>query len=146
MQRMRPDVLDSMGLVEAVKELVEEWRDRRPNLAWEFRTSGVLDHFPNGIEISAYRIIQESVTNVIKHAEASSVTLSLSELVHDGGRYIEVTVIDDGRGIDPGKNSRGIGLTGMRERALSANGEFEVRSPAGGGTLVRTVLPLEVSQ
>jgi PAS domain S-box-containing protein len=146
MLRMRPEVLDSLGLAEAVRELVEEWRGRRPDLAWTLRTTGVPEKIPGNIAINAYRIVQECVTNVMKHAEAHMVTISLAEQVRDGCRCLEIDVTDDGQGLEPSGDPRGTGLAGMRERALSANGEFEVRSRLGGGTTVIARLPLNNSK
>ncbi len=89
-------------------------------------------------ETAIYRIVQEALSNVVKHARADSVRLRVSELPD----RIQVAVEDDGRGFVPNGSPEGFGLTGMRERAVLAGGQLSVKSKDGGPTCVTAVLPL----
>ena len=89
-------------------------------------------------ETAIYRIVQEALSNVVKHAQAESVRLRVSEL----SDRIQVAVEDDGQGFVPNGSREGFGLTGMRERAVLAGGQLSVKSTDGGPTCVTAVLPL----
>lgn len=90
--------------------------------------------------LQIYRIIEEALTNVRMHSGASLVEVALGPACGD---EIKVAVRDDGRGIDLGDRRPGLGLVGMRERAMIIGGRLEVRSAAGGGTTVRAIVPKE---
>ena len=91
---------------------------------------------PAGIEVAAYRIASEALTNVVKHAGAVRVDVRLEA----GPTALTVSVADDGRGIGPDVTA-GVGLLSLRERAEELGGRCEVVCPARGGTTVRAVLP-----
>ena len=93
---------------------------------------------PNEIEIATFRIYQEIVTNILRHADADSVSI---ELYLDGGGMV-LTVEDDGRGFDPVAQTEGSGLVGMRERAHLVDGDLQVESGPGTGTTVRLRVPV----
>ena len=90
------------------------------------------------LESAIYRIVQESLTNVIKHADAEHVEIAI---VEDG--EVTITVHDDGSGFDPSQRGDGFGLLGMRERVSLVGGELRVESEPGGGTTVIAVLPAQ---
>ena len=92
---------------------------------------------PAGIDLSAYRIVQEALTNTLKHAEASQATVR----VHYDDESVAVEVDDDGRGPN-GSEPGGHGLIGMRERVALAGGELQIDSTAGQGSTVRARFPL----
>jgi two-component system, NarL family, sensor histidine kinase UhpB len=133
-RRLRPDVLEDLGLASALAALATEFTEAAgvPVL----RTG---DPVPAGLtpqtELVLFRITQESLTNVARHAAAEKVTVSLAA----GPRALILTVFDDGCG---GPHVEGAGIRGMRERALLIDGELTVSSPPGGGTLVALVVPL----
>jgi signal transduction histidine kinase len=103
-------------------------------------TEGERRALPVGIDLAAYRIIQESLTNVARHAQAQHATVSL----RFRPREIEVEVADDGRGVpDDMRLDRGNGLTGMRERAAAVGGSLEAGARAGGGFRVLARLPVQ---
>jgi signal transduction histidine kinase len=116
-------------------ELVE--RVRRAGLPVEVRTVGEPAELPPGLDISAYRIVQEALTNVLKHAGDARASVVVSY----GARSIEIEVSDDGRGGTP--NGGGHGLTGLRERVAVFGGELEAGSREGGGFTVHAWLPIE---
>ncbi|WP_127475975.1 PAS domain-containing sensor histidine kinase [Sulfurivermis fontis] len=137
MRRLRPSLLDDLGLVAALEELLQQWHGHHPEVVLESSLSAP-PSLPQTVELTAYRIAQEALTNISKHAAASRVTVSLRPAA---GR-LELCVRDDGVGIDKRAADRGFGLLGMRERALVVGGEFHVSTGPGTGTTVRAVLPL----
>ena len=98
--------------------------------------------FPPRVEIAAFRIVQESLNNVARHASVDQATVRLRAHQH----VLRVEVQDQGRGFDPGTQLKwniGIGIAGMRERARSLKGQFQVESTPGSGTRLTAELPLE---
>jgi two-component system NarL family sensor kinase len=133
---LRPSVLDEIGLVEALRQRaqsVTRFTDGRPSVS--FIGPDDIPDLPAAVEVAAYRIAQEALSNVTRHAGASQcrVTLEISDdLVLD--------VTDDGNGCTPMRP--GVGLDSMRERADELGGACTVTSHPGGGTTVRATLPL----
>jgi len=127
---IHPGILTEGGLRAAIEALAE----RAPLPALVAGTPA--EALPEPVEIAAYYVVAEALANVVKHAEATSVTVSVSRDEDD----VVVTVRDDGRGgADP---ARGSGLVAVRDRAEALGGSLEVESPPGEGTLVRAVLPV----
>ena len=91
------------------------------------------------IESTVYRIVQEALSNAVKHADAGNVDV---QVVTSNGR-VELMVHDDGAGFDPSEPSSGFGLVGIRERAALVRGEVTIESAPGSGTTVRATLPTE---
>jgi two-component system sensor histidine kinase UhpB len=138
-RRLRPEVLDMLGLHGAVEEMLRHY-DSGSGCRFEFQSEGDFARLESELAISAYRIVQEALSNVLKHARANSahVTLALS----DPENALHITVADNGVGFDPGSSSEGIGIIGMRERVYALHGRFELRSSPGEGTVVHITLPL----
>jgi signal transduction histidine kinase len=109
---------------------------RAAGLPVTLRVEGELDDLPAGLDLSAYRIVQEALTNAIKHAGASAAEVRVRRTADE----VELEVVDDGAG--PSGNGRGQGLIGMRERASLLGGEVEAGPKPGGGFRVRAKLPL----
>ena len=128
---LRPPALDDLGLVEAVREQAD--RSGVPARV----DADDLPRLPAAVEVAAYRVVQEALTNVGKHAGATEVLVSLR--LRRGA--LEVVVVDDGSGsLRP--RADGIGLGSMRERAEEIGGEFSLVAEPGSGTTVRVLLPL----
>nr|SBO94383.1 ATP-binding region, ATPase-like [Nonomuraea gerenzanensis] len=123
---LRPPALDELGLAGAVAELA----------GTPVEVSGGLDGLPAAVEVAAYRIVQEALTNARKHSGAATITIALRR-----AETLRITVTDDGRGI-PADARAGVGLGSMRERAAELGGMCVVREAAGGGTVVDAELPL----
>ena len=119
-----------------VEALVRTVRDA--GVPVELHVEGERTSLPPGVDVSAYRILQEALTNVIKHAGPARVSV----VVRYGGGAVEVQVTDDGRGPDD-RNGLGYGLAGMRERVELHGGTFEAGRRNGGGFAVKARLPLE---
>jgi signal transduction histidine kinase len=131
---LRPPALDDRGLVGAVRQLAEA----QP-LAVEV-DAGELGALPAAVEVAAYRIVAESLTNVVRHAGAGSARVHLGRTAAD----LVVEVADDGVGIGEDVQT-GVGLLSVRERAAELGGRADVGCPPSGGTVVRAVLPLGTS-
>ncbi|HEX6810690.1 MAG TPA: ATP-binding protein [Planctomycetota bacterium] len=140
-REMRPPVLDDLGLVPALEFLRGEF-ERRSKL--KILVQGPQDQrFPEAVEISVYRVVQEALSNVIRHAKASKVVIRLETT---GGRLL-CSVRDDGVGFDttsrvPRQTSSGFGLLGMKQRLQRIGGEFDLHSAPGQGTEVCLSIPL----
>jgi two-component system sensor histidine kinase UhpB len=135
--RLRPEALDALGLVPALAELVERLADNTDvRIAPSFEVG--LPPLHEDEELVLFRVAQESLTNAIRHADASRVEVGLARV--DG--HVVLRVCDDGRGLNGAQVSDG-GIRTMRERAVSVAGRLEITSPARGcGTEVRLEVPL----
>jgi len=135
---MRPGVLDDLGLVAAVEWLAADFA-QRTGLACATKLPAADLTLELDLSVAMFRIVQEALTNVIRHARASRVEVRLD--VGDGDLVVEIE--DNGGGITPQQVAarRSLGIFGMRERAAAFGGGVEFRSPAGGGTTVRVRVP-----
>jgi PAS domain S-box-containing protein len=139
-RRLRPSALDNLGLTEALEEWLASWRERHPDIGVRLDLSGDLDNLGETVNITVYRIVQECLTNVVRHAAASRVEVAIAR---SGGR-LEVSVRDNGRGLGEGNESESarFGLMGMRERVEGLAGEFQIDSRPGEGLRVRASIPV----
>lgn len=133
---LRPSMLDDLGLVTALKWQGREV-NRRTGLHVKVQAEDTGDELPDSVRTCVYRVVQEALNNCVKHAAASTVTVTLNQ--SDGS--LQVTVADNGKGFDP-KTEKGLGLLGMRERVSRLGGTLEVRSQPGAGAQLAVRLPL----
>jgi signal transduction histidine kinase len=135
LRQMRPAGLDELGLVAALQGAVQQW-SQTFGVKAEFRSLGTARRHSPDTETHLYRIVQEALNNVHKHAAARSVMVRLERRPADS----VLTVADDGNGFDLRENGsgsrRGLGLLGMRERATLIGGEMTVHSQPGRGTTI----------
>lgn len=129
---LRPIQLDDLGLESALHSMTSEFSERT-GIHTNIRLQLPEQRLPDDIEITLYRIAQEALTNVEKHAGAEYVGLRI--WFKEGFIWVEVT--DDGKGFSPDKTETGIGLLNMRERTELLSGRFNVKSKPGSGTRVR---------
>ena len=135
---LRPKALDDFGLVSAIERLVETFREQT-GMEVDLEPRLGTDRLPQEIETTLYRITQEALTNVVKHARATRVSIVLTR--RDGA--VSAVIEDDGRGIDSGdQTSDGLGLVGMKERVALVGGRLVVESTAGGGTTLSIEVPI----
>jgi signal transduction histidine kinase len=132
---LRPPALDELGLVRAIEQQAERFRLGGLSVSVDADALGPL---PAGVEVAAYRIASEALTNVARHAEASRCDIALRV----DGTALELSVSDDGIGIGD-EVTAGVGMLSVRERAAELGGVCSVTCPAGGGTVVRVTLPLD---
>ncbi len=136
-RHLRPSVLDNLGLATAMKSHAEEYlMQHGASVSLEIEDGLPL---PPEIETATFRIYQEIVTNILRHAQAENVSI---ELYENGGKLI-LTVEDDGTGFDPQERFEGAGIAGMRERAALVSGSIRFDSEPGLGSLVRLEVPLQ---
>ena len=138
LRRLRPAELDALGLVTALQSLCESWEERS-GVSCIFHHDGAIDDLGDAIDIALYRITQEALTNVMRHARAGQVRVQLARSAHEGVRLI---IQDDGRGMDVGAASRGLGLLGATERAAALGGVLRVQSTLGHGVRLELQIPL----
>ena len=137
--RLRPFALDSFGLGDAAGDLVAAWRTRQTGVAILLQVAEPLPQLDAAQSLCAYRILQEALTNAIRHAAARQITVSVST----GPDELLVRVLDDGCGLPPGWEQSGhYGVRGMRERAVASGGTLQLISKPDHGTEVLARLPL----
>lgn len=139
--QLRPTVLDDIGLVPALERLVDDLRGRS-QLEVDLTVRGLDDpvRLSGDIETVVYRIVQEALTNVLRHAAASNASVLV---VLDAGR-VRAVIEDDGSGFDASAHAVSLGLAGMRERASLAGGLLRIESTVGAGTTVMVEVPVDV--
>jgi two-component system sensor histidine kinase UhpB len=137
-RRLRPEVLDMLGLEGAVEEMVRNYDNARSGCRFDLLARGDFSRLEGDIAISAYRIVQEALSNIVKHARATQVSVSLS--LEQG--ELRMRIADNGRGFDAALASAGIGLVGMRERVYALNGSIAVETSPEAGTLISIAMPI----
>lgn len=135
---LRPSLLDDLGLIPAIQWLAEDF-ERRTGLVCEFSSEGVDDELPETVRTCVYRVVQESLHNSEKHADARTVRIRLDQ----SGGALTAVIDDDGRGFEAEGPLSGMrfGLLGMSERAAAAGGRLAVSSVPGRGTRVELWIP-----
>lgn len=144
MKSLRPAVLDELGLIAALQDMIDDWNERHQDVFCSFAFTGDFTELSDEICISIYRIVQESLTNIVKHSDASKVDINIRILKgkfpdHD---QIGLLVSDNGRGFDKDRTPWGLGLLGIRERTSALKGEFRLSSAPGEGVEMNIRIPL----
>jgi signal transduction histidine kinase len=135
---LRPSMLDDLGLGAALRWQAKEFTNRS-GIPVSVDIQGDINNLPENFRICLYRAIQEALTNCLKHAHASSVSITLAQEKD----LVTASIRDDGAGFSPANlRTRGLGLVGMEERVRALQGELTILSKPGQGTLIRIELPL----
>ncbi|HEX5341974.1 MAG TPA: ATP-binding protein [Duganella sp.] len=137
-RRLRPEVLDMLGLDGAVEEMVRHYDSARSGCRFHLQAQGDFSLMEGSTAISAYRIVQEALSNIVKHARATQATVSLS--MEQGELHMQIA--DNGVGFDSAQASAGIGLVGMRERVYAANGRIVIETGLAAGTRINIAMPI----
>jgi two-component system sensor histidine kinase UhpB len=142
---LRPDLLDHLGLIPALEWYINEFNERQPGIKIEFEARGFKKRLNAEIETVLYRICQECLANVKKHAQAAAVNIMLTYsyplvifIIKDNGIGYQQSV----GGLPKNMKSRGIGLSSMRERVTFLRGNIDITSSPRKGTTIRIELPL----
>ena len=135
-RQLRPTALDDLGLAAAIGGQVEQLG--RGEIAARLETEGDFSDLGDDQQLVVYRVAQEALNNAVRHSEAQRVEVRLGR-DEDGGVVLEVS--DDGRGFAFDESQRGLGIGGMRERALLVGAELTIESRPGAGTTVRLTVP-----
>ncbi len=144
---LRPSALDDLGLLPALRWYVKEYQ-KKCAIEVDLVAPGFKERLPAEMETALYRIVQESLTNTARHANAHKVVITIKE--EHGAVY--ATISDDGCGFDVGTllkapdQDRGLGLAGMNERALLLDGSLDLHSSPGHGTTIEVRIPLSPAE
>ena len=138
-RQLRPTALDDLGLKAAIAGNVSELNQRSPLRVSFTSDASTYSDLSADAQLVVYRVAQEALSNAAQHAEAQAVKVDLFR--KDG--FVELAVEDDGRGFTFDQASRGLGMGGMRERALLVGGDLRIESRPGVGTRVRLRVPIE---
>jgi signal transduction histidine kinase len=141
--QLRPGVLDDLGLLDALESLIQDFKKRSK---WECTfQAGQIPELEGPTATAVYRIVQEALTNALRHAQASKVRVAVYT---EGKNDVVVQVADNGVGFDfrPEDNGQGFGLTSMQERANLVGGRIVFQSGSGRGTQVIFRIPLDAFQ
>jgi signal transduction histidine kinase len=134
---LRPSMLDDLGLQAALEWHVRDFMSRYP-IHVDLEMTGDFDRLPDSHRTCVYRVVQEALTNCVRHADAHTVSINVSA----NGDQLILSVRDDGVGLNPSHRGRGLGLIGIEERVKELHGSVVI-SPAGPrGTVVAVALPL----
>ena len=133
---LRPSMLDDLGLIAALQWQAREI-SRTSNVAVYVTAESVPDDLPDEHRTCIYRVVQEALRNVVRHAKARSVRIRLEQ----ADESLVLTIQDDGRGFAP-EREKGLGLLGMEERVIHLQGSFQIESTPGKGTSIRVDLPV----
>src|SRR5262249_5407602 len=138
--QLRPPVLDHLGLAAALSWKAREV-ETQCGIVFNVSVDLAEDHVARDVATAAFRVFEEALTNVLRHAEAKHVDVRLAEKKG----WLELEVIDDGKGIQPTdiEDPRSLGLMGMRVRARNLGGRVSLATKNGRGTIVTLRLPLE---
>lgn len=147
LRQLRPTFLDDMGLVESIKELVNQWQIRFPTIEIKLSMEGELNDFEDDLNIAIYRIIQESLTNVAKHAKAHKVSVQLIRKPRgiEAQDCLFLMVKDNGKGLDDRFITGGLGLPSLRERVIAIGGKFSINNTKGKGVSIEAQIPINVT-
>jgi two-component system sensor histidine kinase UhpB len=141
-KQLRPATLDELGLAVTLGQAIDDWNARHPHQFCRFSTEGDvgLNRLGEAVNIHVYRIVQECLTNVERHAQARELAVRIETSAQD--RQLRLRISDDGCGFDLSTSRRGLGLLGMRERANALGGTFEIQTAPGEGSRVEVCLPI----
>jgi PAS domain S-box-containing protein len=144
--QLRPTNLDVLGLKATLEEGLGRWGEQHAGVTLSYAFRGDVDGLGEPLNITLFRIVQECLTNISRHARARRVNVRLKRLGAGTGRdRIVLTVADDGVGADLAKRATGMGIPGMRERAQSLGGTFRILSKHRRGTEVEVIVPLDAA-
>lgn len=137
--QLRPGILDDLGLEEAIRWQINEIQ-KKSDIVFSVEGNLKGGNFSSEVSIAVFRILQESLTNVVRHAQAKKVSVKM----HCGKEHLSVEVTDDGVGMDYKEaiRKKSIGIMGMQERATAIGGSIDIHSSEGTGTILKVLIPL----
>lgn len=141
MKQLHPLILTELGLKATLEDLLHHWEVRNTPTVFTLHYDDAVDQIEQTIVIQIFRVIQESLTNIIRHAQASQVNINL-QISSDPDRLV-LSVTDNGLGCDLDKLASGFGLLGMEERIKLLGGDFEIQSQINKGLQIKAEIPLQ---
>ena len=144
MRQLHPLILDELGLKAALDDMVESWPFGQAGIRVNHDADPAIDSISRKHRIHVFRIVQECLTNILKHADATLVDIYIG-LTGEGpagcGQNLELEIRDDGVGFDPRAITAGFGLRGIRERVEGLSGKLSIRAVCGDGVTIRVEFP-----
>lgn len=145
LRRLHPLILDELGLKASLDDMLELCAAQHRPLALDYRCDPAVDGFPSKLQIHVFRIVQECLTNIAKHARAGRASVEIRVYPQSGGSAsgsrLRIEVRDDGCGFDPKAVRSGFGLRGIRERVAGLGGETSIRTAPGQGARIEIDIP-----
>jgi len=141
-RRLHPEVIDTLGIRNAVEDMVNHFNKVHAECRFEFRGQGDFSGLGGNTPITVYRIIQEALSNVVKHSKADVCRVQLN--CFPDRKILQIEVSDNGMGIHPGSSGMGVGLIGMRERVFGAGGKIYMSSEKVSGMVIFVELPIDI--
>jgi len=140
--RLRPSPLDDLGLVLTLQGTISTWQKRQPNIKFNLALNGELNNLEETMNMTIFRIIQESITNAVRHAKATKIDISVTNVRYKNQLVMDVS--DNGKGMEINDFYTDVdfGLLGMRERVQSLNGDFQLISAPDEGLKIHINLPI----
>ena len=146
-RQLRPVGLDDLGVTAALEHCVHDWRSRLPLVTIEMSLTGDFETLDETRELVLYRLVQEALTNIARHAKATRVEIRIAAgPALDSKQCIEIFIADNGAGADLSAPRPGLGLIGMRERVSALGGSITLASGRGAGFQVKATLPMAGAQ
>jgi two-component system, NarL family, sensor histidine kinase UhpB len=143
MHQLHPLILIELGLKATLEDLLNHWSARHPELSLEMSCPDEVDRLEQKITIQLFRVVQECLTNIVRHAQAKKVVIDLEiEDINSTAKMLKLEVKDDGKGGQPEMLKSGFGLLGMRERVNSLGGEFTIQTQPQQGMSIIASIPL----
>jgi two-component system sensor histidine kinase UhpB len=140
MKQLHPLILTELGLKATLEDLVNNWKARSPSTSFSLQVDDSVDNLDRTIIIQVFRVIQESMTNIIRYADATHVSISLN--LNPALNRLNLLIDDNGKGCDLTKVTAGFGLQGMAERIKLLGGDFEIQSHLGDGMQIKAQIPI----
>jgi two-component system sensor histidine kinase UhpB len=139
-RQLRPGSLDNLGLAETLKDVVSSYQMQNPNIKINLQLKGDLHGLGETVSINLYRIVQESINNALKYAEATTIDVKLTKFKTDN---LQLDIVDNGKGMDVESvdQTSHFGILGMRERAQALHGSFKIVSVKDKGTAIHVKIP-----
>jgi glucose-6-phosphate-specific signal transduction histidine kinase len=144
LHRLRPAGLDDLGLLSCLQVLVESW-SRRHAVICTFQADGEFEGLEEATNITLYRAVQESLSNIAQHAYASRASVMICRSAPRSDNHcITLNIHDNGVGMSKGTTRQGLGVLGMNERVSALGGRLSLVTLLSGGTHVQVVLPMPI--
>ena len=146
-RRLRPTGLDELGLAAAIEDCMDGWRRRLPAVRFDCQVAPGLTNLGEAVNMTLYRLVQEGMTNIARHAQANHVAVTIEQHPADPDRasFVLLRISDDGVGVgsSTATSASGLGLVGMRERVEALGGAFEASNASERGFRIAARLPLQ---
>jgi two-component system, NarL family, sensor histidine kinase UhpB len=143
LQKLRPGVLDELGLIAALNDLVDTWKSRHETINCHFSINIIENNLCEAVNLTIYRLVQEALTNISRHANASLISIEIANDNQRDHAGVMIKINDNGLGFNP-SNTAGFGLPGMRERVEVLGGTLSIDSLLANGTTLSAWIPIAV--